>query len=250
MPMDDAPKSPDKIATADGEPGFAAIAFPPLDLTRPAGEQIFAALKSAILTTDLPPGCLISENEIGQRFGASRTPVREAFTQLRTDGLIVTRPSRGNYVSRLSEARIREAQFIREALELANVTRLCERGLPDAVIGELTGILDIQGRAVAEGDTLGFQAQDDRFHTTLARATGFERAETLLIREKAALDRLRVFSLGDTDHMTRLLEEHRAILDAIRGRDTDRAVEAMRTHLRSILSALSSLIAAHTDFFE
>ncbi len=240
----------DKAPTQDPCPDLSGIEFPPLDLTRPAGDQIFTALKAAILTTELPPGCLISENEIGQRFGASRTPVREAFTQLRTDGLIVTRPSRGNYVSRLSEARIREAQFIREALELANVTRLCEKGLPEPVVGELVSILSIQGRCVAEGDALGFQAQDDQFHTTLARATGFERAETLLIREKSALDRLRVFSLGDTDHMTRLLEEHRAILAAIRARDVDEAVEAMRSHLRSILSALSSLIAAHTDFFE
>lgn len=227
-----------------------AISFPPLDMNRPAGEQIFSALKSAILKTELPPGCLISESEIGQRFGASRTPVREAFTQLRTDGLIVTRPSRGNYVSRLSEARIREAQFIREGLELANVERLCETGLPDAVVNALTGILDVQGRCVACDDMLEFQMQDDRFHTTLARATGFARAETLLVREKAALDRLRGFSLSDTNHMTCLLEEHRAILNAIRERDTGAALAAMRAHLRSILGALSSLIQANKDFFE
>jgi DNA-binding GntR family transcriptional regulator len=226
------------------------ISFPPLDLSRPAGEQIFAALKAAILKTDLPPGCLVSENEIGQRFGASRTPVREAFTQLRSDGLLVTRPSRGNYVSRLSEDRIREAQFIREALELANVERLCEIGLSDSMAHELTDILNAQERCALSGDMLTFQDEDDRFHTTLASATGFARAETLLVREKAALDRLRAFSLGDTDHIIRLLAEHRAVLDAIRERDAAAAMTGMRVHLRSILGTLSSLIQANRDYFE
>lgn len=235
---------------ATDETDASPITFPPLDLSRPAGEQIFTALKSAILKTELPPGCMISESEIGQRFGASRTPVREAFTQLRADGLIVTRPSRGNYVSRLSETRIREAQFIREGLELANVERLCETGLEGATATTLTGIMVAQSSCVAAGDMLGFQAQDDRFHTTLARATGIARAETLLVREKAALDRLRAFSLSDVSHMSGLLEEHRAILTAIRERDTGSALAAMRAHLRSILGALSSLIQANKDFFE
>ncbi|WP_404404001.1 GntR family transcriptional regulator [Pelagibacterium halotolerans] len=240
----------EKLQADETTNDLPAISFPPLDLNRPAGEQIFAALKSAILRTDLPPGCLVSENEIGQRFGASRTPVREAFTQLRNDGLIVTRPSRGNYVSLLSEERIREGQFIREALELANVERLCQNGLSDKMARELTSILDAQERCALNGDMLAFQEQDDRFHTTLARATGFARAETLLVREKAALDRLRVFSLGDTDHTIRLLGEHRAVLDAIRERDAAAAMTAMRVHLRSILGTLSSLIQANRDYFE
>lgn len=240
----------DKLQTDETISELPNISFPPLDLSRPAGEQIFVALKSAILKTDLPPGCLVSESEIGQRFGASRTPVREAFTQLRNDGLLVTRPSRGNYVSRLSEVRIREAQFIREALELANVERLCQTGLPEPVMSELTEILDVQEQAADRNDMLSFQEQDDWFHATLARATGFARAETLLVREKAALDRLRVFSLGDAGHTARLLEEHRAVLQAIGERNTATAIAAMRVHLRSILGALSSLIQANKDYFE
>lgn len=240
----------EKSATDGTATDVQNITFPPLDLSRAAGDQIFSALKSAILKTELPPGCMISESEIGQRFGASRTPVREAFTQLRTEGLIVTRPSRGNYVSRLSEVRIREAQFIREALELANVERLCETGPSDETATALTGTLDMQERSIAADEMLEFHAHDDLFHTTLARATGFARSETLLVREKAALDRLRAFSLSDTQHMTRLLEEHRAVLTAICQRDTYAALSAMRSHLRSILGALSSLIQANKDFFE
>src|SRR6056297_242526 len=168
---------------------LAGLRFPGLDPARPTAEQIHESLRSAILSTALAPGCLISETEIGQRFGASRTPVREAFAKLRDDGLLVTRPSRGNYVSKLSEDRIRQAQFIREALELSIVTRLCEAGIPTGIRAGLERRLSVQEEAVATDDNPRFQRHDDRFHRLLARATGFPRIETLLIREKAALDR-------------------------------------------------------------
>ncbi len=230
--------------------GLSDLNFPPLDLDRPVAEQIFEAIKTAILTTELPPGCLVSEAEVGAQFGASRTPVREAFTQLRDDGLIITRPSRGNYVSKLSEHRIREAQFIREALEAANVAQLCRSGIPADLQSELQDTLAQQAQHAADHDDLAFQRQDDRFHALLARATGYARAEILLGREKAALDRLRVLALTERHHGDRLLAEHRAILDAILARDAEAADAALRAHLRSVLSLLSGLIDANKELFE
>ena len=125
----------------------SAMPVPPLDLTRPAADQIFAAVKSAIMDTSLHPGRMISENEVGALFGASRTPVREAFTHLREEGLILTRPSRGTYVSRISEQQVRGAQFLREALEVAVVERLCTQSLPDTAAAEITECLARQEAA-------------------------------------------------------------------------------------------------------
>ena len=67
------------------------IRFPEIDPERPAGIQIFDALQSMILTMELPPGQALPEADIGTRFGASRTPVREALQQLRQSGLVTTR---------------------------------------------------------------------------------------------------------------------------------------------------------------
>ena len=227
-------------------------AFPvaSLDLSRPAAEQIASALKAAILNTSLAPGSMISENEVGLMFGASRTPVREAFAQLRDDGLIVTWPSRGTYVSRLSERQIRSAQFLREALEVAVVDRLCASGISSEALAALDDNLARQRAAVATDDKPAFQALDDRFHALLAEATGFDRISGLLIREKAALDRLRVLSLNDAEHMTRLLAEHEAILDAVRNGYSGQALDRMRRHLRTVLKTLSGLIEANRDFFD
>ena len=250
MSREDAPELADKAAAPGSGPDVSQLKVPKVDLTRPAGSQIFQALKVAILRMDLPPGCILSETEVGSRFGASRTPVREAMAQLRDAGLVTTLPSRGNFVTRLNEDKIREARFLREALELANVAALAAGGLNPAAEAEITATLDAQEAAIMAGDDLAFQAADDAFHLALARATGFPRAAHVLEHEKMQLDRLRVLSLRDQTHLGDLLAEHRAIVDAIRARDVDAAVAAAKLHLRSILGVLSTLVARHSDYFD
>ena len=176
--------------------------------------------------------------------------MREAFAQLREDGLIMTWPSRGTYVSKLSEQQIIGAQFLREALESAVVERLCTQGLSQDSREKILAVLESQRIAVAAGEKLEFQQLDDRFHLLLAEATGFERIGGLLLREKSALDRLRVLSLNDSDRMGELLSEHEGIFNAIQNGDKDQAFERMRQHLRRVLATLSDLVAANRDFFE
>ncbi|QEE34791.1 GntR family transcriptional regulator [Octadecabacter sp. SW4] len=221
-----------------------------LDFNRPANEQIASWLKSAILSMELVPGQMISEAEIGQIFGASRTPVREAFAQLREERLIVTWPSRGTFVSRLSVAQIKGAQFLRESLEAAVVERLCAKGLPAQAAATLKDNLARQRRAVDKGDTVGFRDLDDGFHAILAQATQFDRIGAVLTREKAVLDRLRVLALDSTAHRGRLLEDHRQIAQAILARDATSAVAHSRQHLRRVLNTLSDLVAANHSYFD
>jgi DNA-binding GntR family transcriptional regulator len=229
---------------------IAALRLAPVDGARPVADQIHAALKAAILRADLPPGCLLSETEVGARFGASRTPVRDAFTRLRDDGLIVTWPSRGSYVAPISEPAILQAQFLREALELACVTRACETGLREPNRLVLDATLAAQAEAAQRGDMERFQMLDDVFHTEIAKATGFERAEILLMREKSALDRLRVLALSDRAHIAMLLDQHRAIYHALLARDAAAARTAMRTHLRAVLDTLAMIKTRHADLFD
>jgi GntR family transcriptional regulator, rspAB operon transcriptional repressor len=228
----------------------SSLAVAPLNMARPAAEQISSALKAAILNMQIPPGALISENEVGQVFGASRTPVREAFAQLREDGLIQTWPSRGNYVAKLSEQQIIGAQFLREALETAVVERLCTQGLTQDAREKIQAVLESQRIAVVAKEKLEFQQLDDRFHLLLAEATGFDRIGGLLLREKAALDRLRVLSLDDADRMAVLLSEHEGIFESICEGNTGQALERTRGHLRRVLATLKDLANANREFFD
>lgn len=231
-------------------PDVSRLQVPKVDLTRPAGNQIFLALKAAILRMDLPPGCIISEADIGARFGASRTPVREALAQLRDAGLVTTIPSRGNFVTKLNADKIREARFLREALEVANVARIVETGMSAATEADLTQCLIRQQEAIDANDDLKFQAEDDLFHLKLAHATGYPRAAHVLEHEKMQLDRLRVLSLRDHDHLDTLHIQHCQIFDALRARDMKLAIGTTQNHLRSILLVLADLTVSHADYFD
>ncbi|KZM48787.1 GntR family transcriptional regulator [Labrenzia sp. OB1] len=229
--------------------GVGDIEQTELDPDRPAGNQIFLSLRDAILNMELPPGCTLSESEIGLRFGASRTPVRSALTQLREQGLIVTRPSRGNYVAKLSEKKIRAAQFIRECLELGIVRRLCENGIPEKDDEKLSAVLERQQQAIEDPEKVDFYKQDEAFHNGLATATGMEPVHLLYKREMADLGRLRHLGMDDEAHKRHLLSEHRTMLDAIRERDRERAEAVMQSHVRCVLGKLSGLMSANRDFF-
>lgn len=229
---------------------LVALQVPKIDLSRPAGEQILHVIQHAILHMDLPPGCIISEAEIGAKFGSSRTPVREAFMSLREAGLIHTLPSRGNFVAKLNRNEILEARFLREGLEMANIRQLINDGIPEEYKRVLEHNLVAQTAAVETVDGTSFGMLDDAFHIAIANATGYPRAAKVLKREKIALDRLRALSLRNEVHLQTLLDEHTRLYQAIRERDMEAAIDVASVHFSSVLSVLSDLVVRHEDYFD
>ena len=224
--------------------------LPPLDNAQPAGPQIFEALKIAILRMDIAPGSLIPETTIAERFNASRTPVREALARLRESGLVVTSAGKGNFATKLKASEIKEAQFVRQTLETGVVATLCEKGIDDQIRHELESNLSEQASNLSVENTLTFQFLDDEFHRLLAEATGFKRIAMILEREKMVLDRLRVLSLNDEEHVRLLFDEHKAIFQAVVDSDKDEATRMIQQHLKSVLDTLSTLTERHRNFFE
>ena len=82
-----------------------------------AGGQIAAVLRRAIVNIDLVPGTALNETDVAVKFGVSRTPVREAFRTLLAEGLLNVMPQKGTFVSLLERETLRDALFVREALE-------------------------------------------------------------------------------------------------------------------------------------
>ncbi|MGR3648366.1 MAG: GntR family transcriptional regulator [Shimia sp.] len=221
-----------------------------IDLAAPAGDQVYQLLRKPILEMQLPPGCPVSEAELGSRLGVSRTPVREALMRLREEGLINTYPSRGSFVATLSRERILGSQFLREAIELAIVRRVTAEGVKADDLDALEGNLVAQSRAAEAEDFPRYHALDDQFHSLLAAATGLPRTTVVLEREKIQLDRLRCLSLQVDGQLQSLLAEHQAILDAITSGNVAAAVTKMQAHCRTVLNVLETRSQQHQDFFE
>jgi DNA-binding transcriptional regulator YhcF (GntR family) len=86
-------------------------------------EQVYLALREAIVSAELEPGLKLSENELAGELGVSRTPVREAVARLRDERLVAIVPQLGTFVTLISPGAVADAEFVREALECAAITR-------------------------------------------------------------------------------------------------------------------------------
>jgi DNA-binding GntR family transcriptional regulator len=212
--------------------------------TRP---QVYAALRDAIISVRFAPGRQLSENELAEWLGVSRTPVREALVRLQDDRLVEIVPQLGTFVTRISVSAVADAQFVREALECAAVRLAAERATREDVAA-LKGII---ARQAEVGTDFGrWYVLDDELHAALCALSGHDIAWTLVQRADAHLNRVRRLSLPQPRYVQEMVAEHRLVVRAIERGDADAAEEALRHHLRMVLSGLDALRAEHPDYFE
>lgn len=209
--------------------------------------QVHDWLRRRVLRGDLEPGARLSETEIAAEIGVSRQPVREAFIRLAGDGLAEVRPQRGTYIGKISMAAVRSARLIREAVE-SDLARMVAVAPEPGFLDQMAAEIAAQETADAAGDVAAFIESDDRFHHLLALAAGQEAVWNDLERLKAQMNRLRHMSMRVFDRRF-TIGQHRAILDALCAGDPDAAEEAVRIHLRQMLSELPAIAEAHPEYF-
>jgi len=205
-------------------------------------------LRRAIIALEIKPGVRLSEVDLAQRYGVSRQPVREALIGLAKSRLVEILPQRGTVVARISVQKMMEARFVREAIEVAVVRRACEAFNPQSR-ARVDDFLDRQSDAAARNDHSTFQRADELFHIALAQGVGCELAWAALADIKSHMDRVCHLTLNSTESMMTLIDQHRAILEAVDRREPDSAEIAMRKHLTEILKALPSLEAGNPELF-
>lgn len=215
----------------------------------PAGDQVYLALREAIVSAQLTPGLKLSENELARELGVSRTPVREALARLRDERLVAIVPQLGTFVTLISTDAVADAEFVREALECAAILRAVPRIGADA-LEELQSNLSAQERACATGNERIFDGLDEDLHRRLCEGSGHSIAWALSRRANGHLDRVRRLSLPDSDYLVEMLDEHRQIVAAVAAVDPERAEVALRHHLRMVPSSLPRLRRLHPDYFE
>src|SRR5262245_36244914 len=142
------------------------VATPRRQTTRRAVHEV---LRRKVLTLELAPGAALSENELAATLGVSRTPVRESLILLADEGLVQVLPQIGSFVSRVDPVRVANAQFLREAVELASLDDL-PAALDPALVEELRANLDAQRRPGIGIEE--FFCLDEAFHQGLLTLAG------------------------------------------------------------------------------
>jgi DNA-binding GntR family transcriptional regulator len=208
-------------------------------------ETIYQTLRTDIIRMRLRPGMRLSENELGLRFGTSRTPIREAIVRLVEDGLIEVRPQRGTYVARISLLAVQRARFVRSALELEIIRQAAKHGLPEAVLEEARRSIADQENASSDPEL--FTSADDMFHRTFANGIGYGDIWSVVENQKAQFDRIRFLSLPDVTPIDYLIEQHRKILSAVEARDPETAEKTLRAHLSIVVETAAALMRTNPD---
>ncbi len=197
-----------------------------------ASDRAYRHVKQQILDGVLPGGELISEGEIAEALGMSRTPVRAAFTQLESQGLLRLYPKRGALVVPVSAQETSAVIETRWVIERYAV----EQALAEP--GELADELCRAAGAQAELTGAAFAEADRTFHRTLVAGTGNDILLGLYDSLRDRQRRMGRAAARSPERMARIIAEHRELAAAIAVGDETRALRALREHLDNALAGL------------
>jgi GntR family transcriptional regulator, rspAB operon transcriptional repressor len=224
----------------------AALSFR-IDRRRPVGDQVYDALKAAIISVRLPPGASVSENRICGQFGVSRTPVRNAIIRLVEDELIDVFPQQGSFVSPIKLSSIKDGHFIRKSLELAVLDEAAKVWTP-ALAAKSQAIVSSQKAALANDDLEQFHRDDERFHQNFSISAGLEGVWSAIRGAKARIDRLHRLAAVE-GRLPQVIKEHEAVLDALAAGRPQQARASLSYHLDKILDLQDMLAKRYKSYF-
>lgn len=190
-------------------------------------EKILEMIRDAILKGTLKPGERVSEPELAERFGISRTPIREAFRQLESEGYLEVIPRKGAVVASLSERDIEEFYAIKIILE-GFAAKMAAENLTEKDIERLEAINDRLQKIADEGDVKSFFRVHNEFHDVFIKAAGNDKLYEMINQLVMKFKRLRLASLSQPGRMEISVEEHRNMIEAFKNHDGDRADNLVR----------------------
>jgi DNA-binding GntR family transcriptional regulator len=196
----------------------------------------------------LLPNAVLPENELAKMLHVSRTPVREAIQRLCSEGLVQVVPQVGTFVARMDLVRIREAMFMREAVECAAMSRLAKK-LPDAAIDRLREIVAAHSRAANDCDLENTLASDEAFHRYLLELAGVPGAWRYVLEARESHRRVRVLSHSQFDSARRSVVQHGRIVDELAAGRPAKGVQLLREHIRMNAQFAEEMSHAYPTYF-
>lgn len=194
-----------------------------------ASEYALRVIQHNIISLELLPGSLVSENELAKELGISRTPVREALIALNKIKLVEIYPQRGSYISLINHELVEEARCIRLILETAIVEEACDRA-GEKEIMELEENLKLQEVYQDSANENKLLTLDNEFHEIFFKICRKEFTYHLLNGMMTHFDRVRRLSLTVVKD-SKILSDHRALAEAIKLHDKQTARAVITKHL-------------------
>jgi len=205
--------------------------------THSLGGVVFNRIRENILNGVYKDNEELKENALATEIGVSRTPVREALRQLELEGLVRIVPNKGAYVTGITLKDVRDIYEMRSLLEGLCAKKAAEN-VTDDIISDLESIVELSEFYCEKGKIDMVLELDNKFHQKLYQTAGSKLLRHTLTDFHHYLERMRKATLTDHDRAKNSNEEHRAILEAMRERNGEKASALATTH---ILNAMNNI---------
>jgi DNA-binding GntR family transcriptional regulator len=201
-----------------------------------AKQLALTKLRQAILRGEMAPAQRLVENELAEEFGVTRASIRAALIDLASEGLVERIRNRGSRVRVVSveeAVAITECRMVLEGLCAAKAAVMAS----DEELAGLADLGEAMTKAVAAGEPLTYSGLNAELHGRILQISGQQVAVELLDRLNAQLVRHRFQLALRPGRPQQSLNEHLAMIEAIRARDSGAADAAVRAHLSSVIEA-------------
>ncbi|MEO1468184.1 MAG: GntR family transcriptional regulator [Pseudomonadota bacterium] len=204
---------------------------------RSLGRTVVERLREMIVEGTLPPGAKLNERELCERFGVSRTPLREAISLLETEGLVALAPHRGASVTPVTLAELDEVFPVMQALEALTGERAARLATAEDIAG-IAGLHQDMLAEYARRDRAAYFRLNEAIHDRLLDAA---QNPTLAATTRSLASRIRRarFQANLTEaRWAEAVAEHEEIMAALEARDAARLAAILPAHLAAKLRAL------------
>lgn len=195
-------------------------------------DEIADVVRERILKGEYEIGEKIKENQIASELKVSRTPIREAFKLLENEGLIDYIPNRGCFAKGFTKQDVDDIYAVREALEELAVRWAVAR-ITESELTALEEQVDLMEFYTKKKDKKRVLELNTSFHEVIYASARSRFLAQVLRSYKEYIEKTRKSIFYEQSYLEGILSEHRAIFEAIRDRDEERAVEAISKHLEA-----------------
>lgn len=202
--------------------------------------KVFQRLREDILSGVYQENDELREVSIGEELGVSRTPVREALRQLELEGLVIIVPNKGAYVKGITKKDVHDIYKIRSLLE-GLCAKWATEHITDQQIEELEEIVllsEFHLKKQGQGKAKQVSDLDGKFHKVLYEASNSRILEHVLSDFHKYVKMARTMSVGEKERAEKSIDEHRAILEAIRKKDANLAEQLANQHIMNVMENL------------
>ncbi len=205
-------------------------------------DTVVEHLRNLIVEGALPPGTKLNERELCERFGISRTPLREAMKVLSVEGLVEILPNRGATVSRMSETEIWETFELMSGLEALSGELACER-ISSVELAEIKAQHYAMLAAKAQHDLPGYYSRNQAIHDKINAAARNSVLRQTYLTLNRRLQALRFKSNFKADKWDSAVHDHEEMIKALEARDGKRLAAILRQHLLDKRAAVLAVAA-------